>query len=104
MFTSTQRRRTVFDDERSLSTSNLSEPVGRQHEIEQIADAVRPLAQGQEADNLLVYGPAGTGKTTCINHVFTKLEDQTRVRTVTINCWKYNTRSSLLRQLLIELE
>lgn len=104
MFTSTQRRRTVFDDERSLSTANLSQPVGREQEIEQIADAVRPLAQGQEAENLLVYGPAGTGKTTCINHVFTKLEDQTRVRTITINCWKYNTRSSLLTQLLIELD
>lgn len=104
MFTSTQRRRTVFDDERSLSTANLSQPVGREQEIEQIANAVRPLAQGQEAENLLVYGPAGTGKTTCINHVFTKLEDQTRVRTITINCWKYNTRSSLLTQLLIELD
>jgi len=103
MFTSTKRRRTVFEDEQSLSTANLSEPVGREPEIEQIADAVRPLSQGQEAENLLIYGPAGTGKTTCINHVLQKLEDQTRVQTVTINCWKYNTRPSLLTQLLIEL-
>lgn len=104
MFTSTRRRQTVFQDEQTLSTANLSEPVGREHEIEQIADAVRPLAHGQEAENLLVYGPAGTGKTTCINHVLNTLENQTRVRTVTINCWKYNTRPSLLTQLLIELD
>jgi cell division control protein 6 len=103
MFTSSKRRRTVFEDEKSLSTANLSEPIGREREIDQIADTVRPLSRGQEADNLLVHGPAGTGKTTCINHVLNKLDEQTRVRTVTINCWKYNTRPSLLTQLLIEL-
>lgn len=103
MFTSTKRRRTVFQDERSLSTSNLTEPVGREEETERIAEALRPLTRKQDPDNLLVHGPAGTGKTTCINHVFNKLDDQTRVRTVVINCWKYNTRPSLLTQLLIEL-
>ena len=50
-----------------------------------------------------MYGPAGTGKTTCVRHVLDKLEDETRVKPVYINCWQYNTRPSLLTQLLIEL-
>jgi cell division control protein 6 len=103
MFTSTKRRRTVFDKEKTLSTAHFTEPVGREDEIDDIANAVRPLSQGKEAENLLIYGPAGTGKTTCVNHVLDRLGQQTRVRTVTINCWKYNTRSSFLTQLLIEL-
>lgn len=104
MFTATKQRRSIFRDEKSLSTAKLSQPIGREQEIEQIADAVRPLSQGQEAENLLVHGQAGTGKTTCINHVFDNLDEQTRVRTVVLNCWKYNTRPSLLSQLLIELD
>jgi cell division control protein 6 len=50
-----------------------------------------------------IYGPAGIGKSTCVKHVLEKLENQGRVKTVYINCWQYNTRSSLLTQLLIEL-
>ena len=62
-----------------------------------------PTARHKPPDNLLVYGPAGSGKITCVKHVLDKLEEETRVKTVYINCWQYNTRPSLLTQLLIEL-
>ena len=103
MFTTTQRRNSVFKNEQTLSTTDLAEPIGRQHEIDILADALRPLTRGRNPENLFAYGPTGTGKTTCIRHVCCKLEEETRVKTVTINCWKHNTRSSLLTQLLIEL-
>jgi cell division control protein 6 len=54
-------------------------------------------------ENLLVYGPAGVGKTTTVKHVFDRLEAETSAKSVYINCWQYNTRPSLLTQLLIEL-
>lgn len=103
MFRAQQRQKSVFDNEKVLSTTKHTDPIGREEEIERIADAVRPLTQNQESEDLLVYGPAGSGKTTCVKHVFTKLEQETAVTTITINCWNYNTRSAILTQLLIEL-
>jgi cell division control protein 6 len=85
------------------STYHPEQPVGRDTEVQRIADAVRPLPRRRKPDNLLVHGPAGVGKTTCVKHVFDRLEDETSARSVYINCWQYNTRSSLLTQLLIEL-
>jgi len=86
-------------------TSNYEpeEPVGRNNGIEYIAEALRPLARRHDPDNLLIYGPAGVGKTTCVKHVTQKLEEQASIESVYINCWQYNTRSSLLTELLIQL-
>jgi len=79
------------------------EPVGRDTEIDSIADGVRPLSRRRTPENLLVYGPAGVGKTTCVKHVLDNLDENTSVKTIYINRWQYNTRSSLLTELLIEL-
>lgn len=86
-------------------TSNYEpgEPVGRKSGIEYIAEVLRPLARRHNPDNLLIYGPAGVGKTTCVKHVTEKLEKQASIKSVYINCWQYNTRSSLLTELLIQL-
>lgn len=85
------------------SKYNLGDPVGREPEIQQIADAVRPLTHRQVPENVLIHGPAGVGKTTCVKHVFNNLETETRIEPVYINAWKYNTRPSLLTELLIQL-
>jgi cell division control protein 6 len=86
-------------------TSNYEpeEPVGRNKGIEYIAEALRPLARRHDPDNLLIYGPAGVGKTTCVKHVTQKLENEASIKSIYINCWQYNTRSSLLTELLIQL-
>ena len=104
MFENVENRRSVFRSEAPLCpvTDNHT-IIGRDEEIQQIAKTVEPLAQGKDPDSLLVYGPPGVGKTSCVGQVLEKLEEQTRIETVEINCWQYNTRSSLLTQLLIEL-
>lgn len=78
-------------------------PVGRDQEIQRIAEAIRPLTHNLAPENLLVFGSAGVGKTTCVRHVFQRLEDETTAKAVYINCWQYNTRPSLLTELLIQL-
>lgn len=55
MFDAQQRRETVFDNEQALSTTNHTEPIDRDDELETIADAVRPLAHGNEPDDLLIH-------------------------------------------------
>lgn len=104
MFEKTQSSKGVLRSETYLTTNyEPEEPVGRKPEIERIADAVRPLARRHDPDNLLIFGPAGVGKTTCVKHVTQNLEDQASAKSVYINCWQYNTRSSLLTELLIQL-
>ncbi|WP_436935718.1 Cdc6/Cdc18 family protein [Halovenus marina] len=104
MFDKSKASKGVLRSETYLNTGYQPEkPIGRDNKIERIANAVRPLTQRKQPENLLVHGPAGVGKTTCVKHVFNQLENETSARSIYINCWKYNTRSSLLTQLLIEL-
>ncbi|MFC7213074.1 Cdc6/Cdc18 family protein [Saliphagus sp. GCM10025334] len=77
--------------------------LGRAQEIQTLADTLRPLTHRQPPQHLIVYGPSGTGKTTCVNYVFDRVEKETSTKTVSINCWKYNTRPSLLTALLVQL-
>ena len=104
MFNKSTERGGVLRSEAYLTPDHVpDEPVGRDREVERIADAVRPLTKRRKPENLLVYGPAGVGKTTCVKHVFNQMEEQTTAKTVYINAWQYNTRPSLLTELLIQL-
>jgi len=61
--------------------------------MREIAEAVKPLIDGRQPDNLFIHGDSGTGKTTCVKHVLKEMEEYTsRVRTVYANCWEYSTR------------
>jgi cell division control protein 6 len=96
--------RGVLRSESYLDTGYQPEkPAGRETEVQRIVEAVRPVTRRKTPENLLVYGPAGVGKTTCVRHVFDHLEDETTSKAVYINCWQYNTRPSLLTELLIQL-
>lgn len=102
---STRRGRSgVLRSEAYLTSEHEpEEPVGREREIQRVVDAVKPLTRRRQPENLLVYGPAGVGKTTCVKHVFDRLEAESSANAVYINCWQYNTRPSLLTELLIQL-
>lgn len=104
MFEESGRQRSVFRSVSALDPSpTYAGVVGRDEEIQQIVEAVRPLTRDNPSEDVLVHGCPGVGKTTCVNHVLTKLEEETRVKPVSINCWQYDTRPALLSQLLIEL-
>jgi cell division control protein 6 len=104
MFQSTPNNTGIVRSETYLDTAYQPEkPVGRASEIQRIVEAVRPVTKRRKPENLLVYGPAGVGKTTCIRYVFNQLEQETTSKSAYINAWKYNSRSSLLTELLIQL-
>ena len=104
MFEQSNTGRGVLRSETYLSSDYVPEkPMGREQEIERIVEAIQPLTRSRTPENLLVYGPAGVGKTTCTQHVFQRLEEETTAKAVYINCWQYNTRPSLLTELLIQL-
>lgn len=104
MFQDSYSRDGILRSETYLTTNYEPEkPVGRETEINRIADSVRPLTHRRTPENLLVYGPAGVGKTTCVKHVFDRLESEAGAKAVYINAWQCNSRPSLLTELLIKL-
>lgn len=104
MFSDGKRSDGLLHSEAPLTTSYTpDEPIGRDAELSQLIEALRPLAHRRTPENLLIHGPAGVGKSVCVNHAFEYLESKTSVKTVYINCWQYNTRPSLLTQLLINV-
>ena len=104
MFDSIEQPNSLFQTESALSTRSTPDTViGRDNEIQELEAALAPLTRRTAPENVIVYGPAGVGKTTTVTHVCDQLEEQSQVRTVHINCWQYNTRSALLSELLIDL-
>lgn len=104
MFEYTPNQPSLIQSESPLTGEYTpTQPITRSQELEFIANAVRPLTHRKQPTNLLVFGPTGAGKTLLITHVLEKLAEETRLTTVSINCWQYNTRPSLLTELLIQL-
>lgn len=104
MFEQSHTKRRLFKSRSARRTSDATQtPVGRAHELEQIADALRPIVSRKQPETVLICGDPGSGKTTCVNHVLAKLTEETRVKPVYINCWRYNTRAALFPHLLNQL-
>lgn len=82
-----------------LQPHRHTDPIGRDHQIEQLKNALEPLERGHKPTNIAVYGPPGTGKTTCIRHVFSQLSEHS-VATAQINCATYSTRSAVVTHIL----
>lgn len=72
------------------------ELIHRDTEMKAVAEAIQPLIDCRQPENIFVYGDSGTGKTTCMKHVLKELEGHTfRVKTVYANCWEYSTRMAV---------
>lgn len=97
-------RRGVFRSKQHLSPQYAPEtPVGREREIDRLASVVETVTQRDPSQHVWVHGPAGVGKTSCVKHVLERLEAESGVKQVYINCWQYNRRSALITELLIQL-
>lgn len=92
----------VFRDESTLYPEYLPEKMpAREKEIETIASALRPLASGKRGRNLFVFGPPGTGKTSCIKFVLKELSEYTSMaKGHYINCFQTNTRYGILSEII----
>jgi cell division control protein 6 len=66
----------IFKNKELLEINHLPDEgriVGRDEEINQLANAVNPAIFGQSPSNVLIYGKTGTGKSLCAKYVSTRL-------------------------------
>ncbi|WP_238478962.1 orc1/cdc6 family replication initiation protein [Natranaeroarchaeum sulfidigenes] len=77
----------IFANKELLEINHLPEKnriVGRDDEIQSLANAVNPAIFGQSPSNLLIYGKTGTGKSLCAKHVSRRLIETADQEGVTI--------------------
>ena len=92
---------TIFKNESAFYPEFLPEDLpGREAQVREVTEALKPLIKGQRATNLLLYGGTGTGKTACAKYVSRELESYTpRVKVLYLNCFEYNSRHAILTKI-----
>jgi len=76
---------------------------GRESPITQLQFCLSPALKGQRPLHSWVYGNPGTGKTATTKFMLKKLEHESGIRGVYINCWEYNTFYAVIEKIVVEL-
>ncbi|WP_136591470.1 orc1/cdc6 family replication initiation protein [Salinigranum halophilum] len=87
---------TIIDEERI---------VGRDDQLESVVSFLKPALQGNRPPNMLLYGPAGTGKSLIIGAVTQQIVDlcksnSERFGVIDINCQPINTLDQAVYELV----
>ncbi len=94
----------VFKNEGALNYDYLPELLPhRESQIIQLSGNLGLLAEGRRAQNVFIFGAPGIGKTASIKYAFRKFEEYSGIKTVYINCWEYNTATSVLSKITQDL-
>lgn len=97
-------RLSVFKNEDVLSYDYLPEILPhRESQIKQLSENLTLLAEGRKPQNIFIFGAPGIGKTVSIKYVFRKFEEYSGLKTLYINCWGYNTATSVLSKIAQEI-
>jgi cell division control protein 6 len=87
---------TIIDEERI---------VGRDEQLESVVSFLKPALQGNRPPNMLLYGPAGTGKSLIIGAVTQQITDLCKSKgerfgVIDINCQPINTLDQAVYELV----
>ncbi len=98
----------IFKDSYVLESDYIpSVLVGRDEEINSIAEIFYPLFRNGKPGHAFIYGPPGSGKTVVIKHVLRQLYSEAggsvNLKHITVPCKKHNTTTKILSFLLREL-
>jgi len=91
----------IFKNENALSLEYIPpEMPGREAQLKELATILSSVTRGRRARNILITGPPGTGKTSCVKFVLNQLSEFSHsVIPVYINCWNYSTPLSIVSEI-----
>lgn len=99
----------IYKNRTSLKDSYTpTEIVGRDDELKSYRDALYPIVDGEEPDNIFLYGKSGVGKTACTRYILQILENKCNeidinLTTLSINCDACNTSYQVAIKLVNDL-
>ncbi|MBI5065675.1 AAA family ATPase [Candidatus Woesearchaeota archaeon] len=96
---------TLFKNEDSLDPEWVPKLLPhRERQQFSVANCIKPLTQGRNGINILIYGTPGIGKTAAIKWVLRDLEENTdEIYSIYINCWQKNTSYKILCEICTQL-
>jgi len=95
----------VIEDARVLTEDFIpKEVVHRASQVEVIEDNLKPLIEGNNGRNMLIYGPTGVGKTCITRYVLQELSSYvSNLKDSFVNCWTKDSNFKILYDLVTEL-
>lgn len=99
-------RGTIVADARVFQEDWIpSDMQHRDAELNLMASALQPVVEGDPANELLLTGPSGTGKTCSAKYLLGKLRERVLdIETQYVNCWSDYTRYRVLFRILDGLD
>lgn len=93
------RDRDVFDPDHVPDTFQY-----RDGQLREMAYAIKPALFGSRPHNIILRGSPGTGKTTCVRHIFGEIRETTRrIIPVHVNCRNDHTRFMVFARIYREI-
>lgn len=101
----------IFAKKELLEINHLPDEgriVGRDEEMQELANAVNPAIFGQSPSNVLIYGKTGTGKSLCAKHISRRLvetaEDEgVAARFAYVDCAQDSTETQAVQTIADEI-
>jgi len=95
----------IFADKELLRVSHLPESdriIGRDTELQKLADAIKDAQRGDTPNNVLIYGKTGTGKSLCSKYITRDLaqagaENGVTIGVAYVDCFQESTETQTVR-------
>ena len=96
---------TIFKNENAFLADFLPERIiHRDKEIEELASILSIAIDNRKPENVIIYGPVGTGKTATVRYVSRELENSSKnIYCVYINCWENKSQQSILSKIALSI-
>ncbi len=78
--------------------------AGRESQIAELSECLKPVYKRQKPMNVWLYGKSGTGKTLIAKYILKKIEKESYTTGVYVNCWENNSYYSVLDKLVKTLK
>ncbi len=106
LFSTSMESSKIFGNQSALQPEYVpSALLHREAQIREMADSLQPVLKRSKPQNLLIHGPTGTGKTSCMKYVLNELaEFGSKVECIYINCWEHPSKQAILSHIAEKLK